>query len=428
MTYDTIVIGAGYAGLAAALTLAQSGQRVLLLAKGFGGTHLRTGAIDVLGYFDQRRVTRPLDELPAFSAAQPDHPWARLGTQAARQALQFFLRVMRDLDYPFAGTGEENFLLPTALGVLRPSALVPQTMAAGDLRVGGEFAIVGFPNFKDFYPALIADNLNQARLSPPVRARAVTLMPPGFEDEADATSGGLAQAFERAEFRARLVEALRPGPRPGERVGFPAVLGLNDSLTVLSDLQARLSAPVFEIPTLPPSIPGMRIFRALERALREAGARVQIGHPVIETRAAGRRVQAVVTQAAARPQIWKAHNFILATGGIASNGLLVESNGAAREYMFNLPLAGVPAPGEPRFRPGYFDQHPFSGVGLAVNERMQPLAGSEPVFENLYAIGALLAHAEPWREKSGEGLSLASAYRAAQSILETQPMVAAVAS
>ncbi len=418
MTYDTIVIGAGYAGLTAALKLAQAGQKVLLLAKGYGGTHLRTGTIDLLGYADGQRVIKPLMELPAFASAHPNHPWAKLGAETARESLDFFLRAMNDAGYPFARAGDENFLLPTALGVPRPTALIPQTMLAGDLRAGGEFVIVGFSNFKDFYPALIADNLQSSMIShqlsvSSLHCRAITLAAPGLEGEADLAPMTLARAFEQAEFRAKLAEALRSQVQPGERVGFPAVLGVNNARAALDDLQKRLNTPVFEIPTLPPSIPGLRIFRALERALRQAGARIQIGHPVIETQTDGRRVTAVVTQAAARPHVWKARNFILATGGIASGGIVTESDLSAREPVFNLPLAGLPTEGEPRFSTQYFDRHPISGVGVAVNDRLQPQG-----FDNLYVIGALLPHAEPWREKSGEGISLASGYRAAQSILQ----------
>jgi glycerol-3-phosphate dehydrogenase subunit B len=49
-SYDTVVIGAGLAGLTAALRLAEAGQRVAVLAKGVGATHLAPPTIDVLGY------------------------------------------------------------------------------------------------------------------------------------------------------------------------------------------------------------------------------------------------------------------------------------------------------------------------------------------------------------------------------------------
>ena len=39
------------------------------------------------------------------------------------------------------------------------------------------------------------------------------------------------------------------------------------------------------------------------------------------------------------------------------------------------------------------------------------------MFDNVLVAGATLAGAEPWREKSGDGLSLATGYRAAELIL-----------
>jgi glycerol-3-phosphate dehydrogenase subunit B len=50
---------------------------------------------------------------------------------------------------------------------------------------------------------------------------------------------------------------------------------------------------------------------------------------------------------------------------------------------------------------------------------MRPVdAAGEAIFDNLFVVGAELAGAEPWREKSGEGISLVTALRAAEAILE----------
>ncbi|MCZ7542112.1 MAG: hypothetical protein M5R40_00570 [Anaerolineae bacterium] len=51
------------------------------------------------------------------------------------------------------------------------------------------------------------------------------------------------------------------------RVGFPAVLGLYDAARVQAVLADALGAPVFEITTLPPSVPGMRLYHALRARL-----------------------------------------------------------------------------------------------------------------------------------------------------------------
>jgi glycerol-3-phosphate dehydrogenase subunit B len=82
-------------------------------------------------------------------------------------------------------------------------------------------------------------------------------------------------------------------------------------------------------------------------------------------------------------------------------------------------VTGLPGPDEPRFEQGYFDEHGLSRAGVAIDERMRPVNGEgEPVYENLHAAGATLGGAVPWREGSGNGISLASGYAAASAILE----------
>jgi anaerobic glycerol-3-phosphate dehydrogenase len=71
--YDAVVIGAGVAGLSAAVRAAEAGARVLVLAKGIGSTHLAPGTIDVLGYAPER-IDAPGAALPAFVRDHPDHP------------------------------------------------------------------------------------------------------------------------------------------------------------------------------------------------------------------------------------------------------------------------------------------------------------------------------------------------------------------
>jgi glycerol-3-phosphate dehydrogenase subunit B len=417
MTYDVVVIGAGLAGLTAALRLADQGRRVLVVAKGVGGTHLAPATIDVLGYVDGP-VESPAQALPDFAAAHPGHPYRRLPVELIRSSLEWFGERLGELGY--RGRLEENFLLPTAVGVAKPTALVPQTMAAGDLRAGGRFVFVGLRGLKDFYPAYLADNLVHAALPDrtSVSARAVELAPP-LGDAGDVSSVGFARRFEQPEFRDTVVRELERLLVPGEIVGFAAVLGLRLAGEVWQELETRLRHPVFEVPTLPPSVGGIRLFESMTAALRRAGARVVVGSTVSGAEHDRRRLEGVVAQTAGRPRTYRARSFVLASGGFASGGLQLDSHGRVRETAFDLPLVGVPPPDAPRFEPGYFDEHPIARAGLAVDEALRPVdAEGEPAFENLHAAGATLAGAAPWREASGNGLSLASGYAAASAILE----------
>jgi glycerol-3-phosphate dehydrogenase subunit B len=414
--FDTVVVGAGLAGLTAAVRLAEQGQSVAVVARGVGATHLASGAIDVLGYVDGRRVDNPraaLAELPS------DHPYACAGAAAVTHAVEW-LKSVFDGDYRYVGDLDRNLLLPTAVGAAKPSAVVPESFAAGDLRAeGAGFVFVGFQGLKDFYPAYVAENVAHAG----VEARALELVrPPG--PGADLNALALARQFERPTFREWVVRELRGRLRPDDRVGFPAVLGLADPAGAWRDLEHGLERPVFEVPTLPPSVPGMRLFERLKARLRAAGGRLVVGDSVTRGELRGRRLESVLAQGAARPVVFRAGSFVLATGGFASAGLELDSFGHVRETALDLPVAGVPEPGEPRFLPGYFDDHPLARAGIAVDERLRPVdADGRPFCENLHAAGAILGGAVPWREQSGNGIALATGFAAARAVLTEAPVL-----
>jgi glycerol-3-phosphate dehydrogenase subunit B len=385
-----VVIGAGLAGLVAAVRLAEGGERVTVLAKGVGATHLSPCTIDVLGYAPER-VSRPLDALADLGAG---HPYSLVGRDAIVAAVAWWRESM-----PYVGSLDENLLLPTAVGALKPSALVPESMAAGAGRQ--PVCVVGFRALKDFHAALLADNLARAG----IEARSVELdVRP--EGRIDANSLACARAFDDPAFRDEVVRGL--SPRDGERVAFPAVLGLEAERW--RDLQDRLGRPVFEVPTLPPSVPGMRVARALRERLRRAGGRLLLNNVVVGAERSGNRVTTLTVRVGLREVTQRADWVVLASGGFAAGGLELDSRWQPHEVALGLPVTGVPD-GE-RFTPGYFDEQPMSRAGVAVDAGLRPDG-----LENVLVVGATLAGAYPWKEKSGDGISLATGHRAAQLIL-----------
>jgi glycerol-3-phosphate dehydrogenase subunit B len=413
--HDVVVVGTGLAGLTAAVRLAEEGARVLVLAKGVGATHLSAGTIDVLGYAPER-VERPAAALAALVEGRPEHPYSLVGAEGVAAAVDWFeARIAAGPLAPYSYTGgvEENLLLPTAAGVPRPSAVVPETMAGGDLRREAPVCVVGFRALKDFYPTLAADLLVRAG----VQARSVELdLVP--ERRADVNALGFARAFDDAAFRAEVAAQLSGRLGAEERAGFPAVLGIADPHGAWSELEHRLGHAVFEIPTLPPSVPGMRLYRSLHHALRRAGGGHILNAVVIGAEHEGGRVSALRTRVGLREERRGADWVVLATGGFASGGIELDSRWAAHETALGLPVAGVPEPGEERFRPGYFDDHPMGRAGVSVDRDLRPLdGGGERIYQNVLVAGATLTGAEPWREKSGDGLSLSTGYRAAERVL-----------
>ncbi|HET9223882.1 MAG TPA: FAD-dependent oxidoreductase, partial [Roseiflexaceae bacterium] len=110
---DTIVIGAGLAGLMGALALAEAGRAPLLLAKGQGTTHWTGGTIDVWGGADNPRAA-----IAELIAERPEHPYARAGVAGLEAALERFRALVEAARYPYVGSLDRNVLLPTALGAL----------------------------------------------------------------------------------------------------------------------------------------------------------------------------------------------------------------------------------------------------------------------------------------------------------------------
>ena len=425
MTPDVIVIGTGLAGLSSAVRLSEAGARVLVLAKGVGATHLSAGTIDVLGYSSSSsgadgggvadRVQRPLEALDTLPG---DHPYGLVGAEGVAAAVDWLKERIAAgplAPYAYVGDPEENRLLPTAVGALRPSAVVPETMGAGDLRGGGRVCVVGFRALKDFHAALLADNLSRAREGIEARGVELDLVPEG---RADVNPLGFARAFDDPAFRADVAAQVGARLAIDERVAFPAILGVADPHTVWSELEHRLGRAVFEVPTLPPSVPGIRLFTSLRDTLRRAGGRIILNAVVTGAETDGDRVTGLRTRVGLREVDHRAPWTVLATGGFASRGLELDSYWRARETALGLPLAGVPEAGAERFRPGYFDEQPLARAGVAVDREQRPVGpDGNRVLDNVLVAGATLAGAAPWREKSGDGLSLSTGFRAAELIL-----------
>ena len=416
--FDAVVIGAGTAGLVAGTRLAQEGARVCVLAKGVGSTHLAPGD-DRRARLRARPGRGPGPALEQLIAARPDHPYALIGAEVVGDALSWFAQIVPSGPLPgyvYVGSLEHNQLLPTAVGALRPSALVPETMADGEVSRLQRVCIVGTPALRDFHPSLCAANLERAG----IEARAVSL--DLKLERADMNTLGLARHFDDANWRRQFCAELSLTLRSDEDVGLPAMLGLRDPHAVLADVEHRLGRRVFEIPTLPPSVPGMRLYEILRSALRAAGGRLVLGArwcPLTATATASPRcrrtppattsLRGAVVRARLRRLCLRRRSSSTRTGSPTS------ACSACR-------CAASPPRASRASWVGYLDEQPIARVGVAVDSDLRAEGA-----ENVLVAGAALPGAIPWREGSGEGIALASGYRAAQVVgAHMSPKAAAV--
>jgi glycerol-3-phosphate dehydrogenase subunit B len=405
------VIGSGLAGLVAANRLAAGGAGVVVLSKGLGGLQLGQGTIDVFGYSPDR-VTNPIRTVQALPQA---HPYARIGAGQVLAGLAYLKELLPDL---LVGDPEANYQLPTAVGAIRPTCLAQPSMVAGNLTAGQRVVIVGLRQLKDFHPQLIAENLARTELPSGGRAK-VRHLEIDFPVRGEVDSSGLtyAREFDDPAVRERFAKAVINQLETDEIVGLPAVLGVRDH-NAWRNVAEKLGHPVFEIPLPPPSVPGIRLNEALTARAKAAGVRFVPGTRTVSFRADAGRVTSVTIAVEPAGREFTADAFLLAGGGFESGALAMDSHGQVRETLFGLPLEGLDK--APLIHGDYWgDPQPLFDVGVGVGSDLKPLdASGSPVYPNLWAAGGIIAGSSGWSEKSGDGIAVASAIGAADSILK----------
>jgi glycerol-3-phosphate dehydrogenase subunit B len=281
-------------------------------------------------------------------------------------------------------------------------------MTAGAGVKPAETLVVGIRGFKDFQGDTVSLHLG-------CRGVAVSLPRYGLEG---LTALALARLMDEARFRESFGEAIRHQMAGERAIGLPAVLGLKNPAAVLKTLEAITGARVFEIPMLPPSIPGLRIFHRFREALIARGATFLLGHAVVGAVVKGGRCEGIVVRNAPLETTYRAERYLLAAGRFLGGGLVADME-RVREPLFGLPVH-QPASRGAWFRERFFqpEAHPIHSAGILTDERFRPLdPQGTVVLENLRVAGSMLAHHHATDEHSREGIDIATGFRAAREAL-----------
>jgi glycerol-3-phosphate dehydrogenase subunit B len=403
-----IIVGGGLTGLFASIVAADRGVKVTTVFKGRGGLSISHGCLDVL---DRSAPSRSLPLLPE------QHPYQLAGKTHLKDAISKFRDLMLHADYPFSGKLSKSMPILTALGSIKRTSFAPSGITSGNLNSGGPIVLGNFNGFRDFYPQMIR---KQALKSGVKIAKVIDfpLLEPLYRRDAYSTDYAL--LFEDPVWREEIIRMWRPLLPGVRRLGLPAVLGLLNHSEIHEELEDSLGIEIFEIPTLPPSVPGLRIERILLRQAQALGARLIEGSGVIgriDGRSRGKRVSGVALHSTGRTIQLDADVVLLATGGILNGGLVAQQDHRIRESVFDLPVL------HPNNRSDWvglslFHRQAYSSAGVRVNSHMQPLGLDEkPMFKNLYAAGGLLAGSDRSLEGSRQGIDLATAYCAVNEAL-----------
>jgi glycerol-3-phosphate dehydrogenase subunit B len=417
-TCQLMVIGAGMAGMAATLFAVKQGLRVAQAGL-TGEVIYASGVFDLLGVYppEKRQVREdPWLALAELVAAEPRHPYARLTPAEIALAMDALTDYLGEIGLPYTGHPKKNTRLLTSVGTVKPTYRVPTSMAAGDAALAQKAPclLVDLVGLRGFSARQMAATL--ANQWPDLRT--ATIEAPGPTVHGPKYPEHVARILEVEAERERFAKTIAPHVKDARYVGLPAVLGIYKTPDIMADLEARLGVRVFEIPTMPPAITGLRLKEAFESQLPTLGVDAYYHHRVltIDTLAKGGfRLEIGKNEV---EQIIRADHVVLATGRFLGKGLTAERNGI-HESLLDLPVH------QPQHRDRWYADtflapggHAVSRAGIEIDDDFRPLDKTgQVVHANLYAVGSILAHQDWMRTKSGVGIAVASAWKAVKAII-----------
>ncbi|MCF8119125.1 MAG: glycerol-3-phosphate dehydrogenase subunit GlpB [Deltaproteobacteria bacterium] len=416
MECDLAIVGRGMAGMAATLFAANRGISAVQVGM-IGELIFASGLLDLLavGWREKGILERdPWAAMDLLSKESPKHPYVRLKREEIETAFEEVVSFLEMQGLPYSSQTGQNTEMITPLGTIKQTYCAPRSMLAGiqALREKAPCLVVDFHGLTDFSGKQISAALQDKW--PGIRSARVPF--PGNSEKRELVTGDImAETMELSKNREDLARDIRPLVNDAHAVGIPAVLGMEKNRDILEDLRERIGVPVFEIPTFPVSVPGLRLNNAFVRGLGEKAIK-RLGQSRVLQAKEVNGGAFVLTVGRREPEMTlRARGVVLATGRFWSRGLVADRK-RIREPLFNLPVH-QPETREQWHRVDFLDLkgHPVNRAGVDIDDCFRPLDGSEdPAFERLFAAGSILAHQDWKRMKCGSGLAISSAYKAVE--------------
>jgi glycerol-3-phosphate dehydrogenase subunit B len=349
--------------------------------------------------------------------AWPDHPYAVAGVARLEEALGFAAAALASV---LAPPIERRRFLATQYGSAVGAGLCQRAMVAGDLlAVEGLLAVVGFRGHVAFDAPLVAAGLARYRARGGPEVRGVELDLPAVAHGA-ARPHEIARALDAPGGAEALGEALRAAlPEGAGAALLPPVLGLDPGARAFERIAARARVQVAEALADVPSVPGLRLQRAIDARLEASGVEVVAGElaaaptPGAPIVAGGREL--------------RARAWVLATGRFVGGGVV--RRGVLAEPALRLPVqaaegreAGVHLAVRPAASLTVRDRRrpqPLLSAGLRVDAALRPLdERGRPVHPRLFAAGAVVGGHEQATDGTGLGVAILTGFLAGRAAAE----------
>ena len=413
LTSDLTIIGTGMAGMAAAVFAANRHIKTLLIGS-TGASGFASGLFDLLGIYP---LTPPQIHIDPWAGIQslvsdnPNHPYAHISPRSLTAAMEEMLVYLKNAGLEYTINGKRNSAVITPAGTLHLSYAVPAGMQNGITALAEKKAclLVDFHGMKEYSARQIVSVLQKKWPA----LKATRLAFPGYEAVSEVFTENMARAMEVPENRKKLALAIKPLLGNAASVGLPAILGLYKTRQIFKEVQGLIGVPIFEIPTMPPSVPGLRLMETLKSDLPARGITAFFQNRVTAAKQIDDGNFCLTMSTKTGSQTIKTKAIILATGRFLGKGLHADRHNI-KETLFDLPVF-QPDTRDQWHEKDFFHQagHRINTAGIEIDNDFRPVnRAGQVVFPNLFAVGTILAHQNWMRTKCGSGLAIASAYAA----------------
>jgi glycerol-3-phosphate dehydrogenase subunit B len=416
LRFDLLVVGSGMSGMAASFFAAREGLSVVQVGH-YPSLINHTGTMDLMSRTPLQGVRvwkNPLKGIRYLTDKNHDHPYAKIEPADIKESLTGIKAVLNKQGLKYMGSPNQNRSVLTSLGTIKSTCLVPETMWSGEkaMKQNKKGLIVDIEGLRGFSSKQITETIKS--VWPNLKTAKIHF--PGIKPWKEAVPETLARSMENSETLQMFAQEIKPYVGNAEIVGLPAILGINNSRVIHKNLVNMLGVSVFEIPSMPPSIPGMRLNEILGNILREEGV----------TCFQNRRVESIIPENGRflarfdnneETITINTESLVIASGRFLGKGLSAEDEGI-KETLLNLPVE-QPSLKTHWFRSDFFNRagHGFNRTGIVTDRFFRPVKNNlEVLYPNLYTVGSINAGQDWVREKSGSGLAVATAYKAIQGI------------
>jgi glycerol-3-phosphate dehydrogenase subunit B len=424
INYDVVIIGGGIAGHTAGIRCLQHGLKVALVSYGQSALHFSSGSIDLLAKLPSgQHVDFPLIAIEELSTAS-NHPYSKVGRSVVEDSLIWFAAQLTEQGLPMSHQADmSNHQRITPLGTLKSTWLSqPYIHQFKHSFPYQRIVVASLADYRDFHPQLLIDNLRQHDAFTDVTIDSIqipiTLPTSSIPHSNEKRSIDFARLLKQPEQWQQLCDSLSRNASSKDLVIMPAIMGNGDGLKLMNRLHEETGLHIHELPTMPPSLLGIRIEEALSQRFLALGGVLLKGDKVVNGKFNHQKLTHIHTKNLGDIAI-KADHFVLATGSYFSRGIQAEQDKII-EPIFNLDITAANQRAQWRnetLLSGQSGQaQPFISFGVLTDSQLRPSIKQHTV-NNLYCCGSILADYDPIQEGSGGGVAIATAYHTANQII-----------